>query len=194
MKKILCGLLVCFFSSFTYATVINFDDLSGDPYDSIADGYQGFDWLTLASANKNDYPDTGYAAGTVSGNNAVFNQFADDVSINLATAGSFDFTGAFFTAAWVGDYFHELSFEGWLDGVLLYSSDAVALASDAPTWIQLDWAGIDQLTIYSNLIGWDQWVMDDFTVSINSASVPEPSGLVLLLMGLMGVNLLRRRH
>lgn len=194
MKKIIFGLCLSLLASFSSATVINFDDLSGDIFESITDGYQGFNWWTLASVKAADYPGTGYEAGTVSGTNAVFNQFAGDVTISLATDGTFDFIGAFFTAAWVGDYFHEISFEGWLNGVLVYSlNSAVALASDTPTWVQLDWSGIDQLNIYSNLAGWDQWVMDDFTVNINAASVPESSGLILLLLGLAGLGLIRRR-
>ena len=192
MKKIIAGFCLSFFASFSSATVINFDDLSGDPYESLSDGYQGFNWLTLASINKNDYPDTGYAAGTVSGNNAAFNQYAADVSISLSSVGTVDFIGAFFTAAWIGDYFHEISFEGFLDGVSIYSLDsAIALANDSPLWIQLNWTGIDQLNIYSNLAGWDQWVMDDFTVAINSTSVPEPSAFVLVLMGVLGIGVLR---
>ena len=180
-------------SSFATAAVIDFDDLSGNPTDVIADGYQGFNWTILGSANSGEYPASGFEAGVVSGNNAAFNWYGLDASVTLAGEGSFDFIGAFFTAAWIGDYFHELVFEGLLDGVLVYSSDSsVALASDSPTWIQLDWTGIDQLNIYSNLAGWDQWVMDDFTVNINSASVPESSSLVLLLMGLVGMGLLRR--
>jgi hypothetical protein len=193
MKKIMLGFYLLLCSSLASAAVIGFDDLSGNSA-AIADGYQGFNWTTLGSIASDVYPGSGYEAGVVSGNNTAFNFFAEDVSISLASEGSFDFIGAFFTAAWVGDYYHEISFEGWLDGVLVYSLDsAIALADDTPTWIQLDWAGIDQLNIYSNLAGWDFWAMDDFTININSTSVPESSGVVLMLMGLLGMSLLRRR-
>lgn len=194
MKKIILGIYLLLCTSLASAAVIDFDDLSGDPSNPITDGYQGFNWTTLGSIASSEFPNSGFEAGVVSGSNTAFNFFASDVSIFLASEGSFDFIGAFFTAAWIGDYFHEISFEGWLDGVLVYSLDsAIALANDSPTWIQLDWAGIDQLNIYSNLAGWDHWAMDDFTVTVNAASVPEPSGLVLMLMGLIGVSLLRRR-
>lgn len=194
MKKIMLGFYLLLCTSLASAAVIDFDDLSGNPFDAIADGYQGFNWTTLGSSSNSEFPGSGYEAGVVSGSNAAFNFFASDVSISLASEGSFDFIGAFFTAAWFGGYFHEISFEGWLDGVLVYSLDsAIALANDSPTWIQLDWSGIDQLNIYSNLAGWDHWAMDDFTVTVNAASVPESSGLVLMLMGLIGVSLLRRR-
>ena len=194
MKKIILGCYLLLCTSLASAAVINFDDLSGNPAETITDGYQGFNWTTLGSINSSEYPGSGFEAGVVSGNNSAYNMYGLDANVSLATGGSFDFIGAFFTAAWVGDYYHEISFEGWLDGVLVYSVDsAIALANDSPTWIQLDWRGIDQLTIYSNLAGWDQWVMDDFTVTINAANVPESSGLMLMLMGLIGVSILRRR-
>jgi hypothetical protein len=194
IKQFYCAFLLSVVSSFTQAVVIDFDDLSGDAIEQISAGYQGFNWDVIASVDKSLVPDSGFDAGVVSGSNAAYNLTALDAVISLAGEGSFDFTGAFFTAAWFGDQFHQLSFEGWLDGVLLYSTaDVYALASSEPTWIQLDWAGIDQLTIYSNLAGWDYWVMDDFTATIHSASVPESSALVLMLMGLLGITLLRRR-
>lgn len=195
MKKIMLGFYLLLCTSLASAAVINFDDLSGNSADAIADGYQGFNWSVLGSVNGSEYPATGFEAGVTSGSNAAYNWNGFDVSILLAAEGSFDFIGAFFTAAWYGDYFHEISFEGWLNGVLVYSLDsAIALASNSPTWIQLDWAGIDQLNIYSSLAGLDYWAMDDFTVAINTANVPETSSLVLMLMGLIGVCALRRTH
>lgn len=194
LNKFSCVLLLSFFASFSFAGVINFDDLSGDPTEQIAAGYEGFNWDLIASIEGASVPVSGFEAGVVSGANAAYNMYALDSVISLAGDESFDFTGAFFTVAWYG-IAHELSFEGWLDGVLIYTiDDAFAIASDAPTWIQLNWVGIDQLNIYSNYAGWDHWVMDDFTATINSASVPESSGLILMLMGLIGVSLLRRRH
>lgn len=194
LKFFSCTLLLSLFASFSFAGVIHFDDLSGDPTEQIAAGYQGFNWDLIASNEGSNNPVSGFEAGVVSGANAAYNMYALDSVISLAGDGSFDFMGAFFTAAWYG-IAHELSFEGWLDGALIFTiDDAFAITSDSPTWIQLDWAGIDQLNIYSNYAGWDHWVMDDFTATINSASVPESSGLVLMLMGLIGVSLLRRRH
>lgn len=193
MKKIIVGLCLSFCACFSSATVINFDELSGDPSESIADGYQGFNWGLIGTINKAEFPGSGFESGVVSGNNAAYNQYGVDASIFLNAEGTFDFIGAYFTAAWIGDYFHEITFEGVLDGTVIYSLDSsIALATDVATWVQLDWTGIDQLNIYSNLAGWDQWVMDDFTVNVHSASVPESSALVLMLLGLVGISLVRR--
>lgn len=194
MKKIIVGLCLSLCASFSSAAVISFDDLSGNPADTIGDAYEGFNWGLMASVSNIEFPGSGFEQGVVSGDKAAFNQFGMDASISLAASGTFDFIGAFFTAAWIGDYFHELSFEGYLDGALLYStSSAFAITDTTASWIQLDWAGIDQLNIYSNLAGWDQWVMDDFTVDIHAVSVPESSSLVLLLMGVLSLFFARAR-
>jgi hypothetical protein len=194
MKKIIVGLCLSFFASVSFASVITFDDLSGNPADTITDGYQDFNWGLIGSVSNTEFPGSGFETGVVSGAKAAFNQYGVDASISLALNGTFDFIGAFFTAGWIGDYFHELSFEGYLDGVLLYStSSSFAITDTNASWIQLDWAGIDQLNIYSNLAGWDQWVMDDFTVDIHAVSVPESSSLAMLLLGLVGLVVMRRR-
>ena len=189
-----CALLLSFFASFSFAGVIDFDDLSGDPEVQIADGYQGFNWNVIGSVSSSEYPVSGFESGVTSGNNAAYNFYGAWSSIDLAVAGTFDFIGAFFTAGWVEQ---EISFEGWLDGALVYSTaDSLVISDSSPLWVQLDWAGIDQLFIFTSDadVGIGHWVMDDFTATINSASVPESSGLVLMLMGLIGVSLLRRRH
>jgi hypothetical protein len=194
LKNFSCALLLSLFASFSFAGVINFDELSGDPEVQIADGYQGFNWNIIGSVSKDAQPVSGFEAGVVSNNNAAYNLLGAWSSIDLAVVGTFDFIGAFFTAGWVEQ---EISFEGWLDGALVYSTaDSVVISDSVPQWVQLDWAGIDQLFIFTSYadVGLGHWVMDDFTVTINSASVPESSGLVLMLMGLIGVTLLRRQN
>jgi len=80
--------------------------------------------------------------------------------------------------------------------ILAASFLIVACSKQSPSpAASTDWAGIDQLMIYNSLADWGvSWAMDDFTVDIHpAASVPEASGLVLMLMGLLGVGVLRRR-
>lgn len=192
-KTIIASLVLVFMAQSASAAVIDFDDLGDESFAQISDGYAGFNWNVIGALAGDDYPGTGLDAAVVSGSNLAFNAYGAWSSINLAGAGSFDFIGA-----WFGSYFfeQELAFEGWLDGVLVYATqDSFVITPNGPNWIQLDWAGIDQLLIYNSLADWGvSWGMDDFTVEIHRpASVPEASGLVLLLMGALGVGMLRRR-
>ena len=51
------------------AGLITFDDFSNAAVnDQITNGYQGYNWNNVFIANKNAFPGTGFAAGTVSGN------------------------------------------------------------------------------------------------------------------------------
>lgn len=192
-KTIIASLVLVFMAQSASAAVIDFDDLGDESFAQISDGYAGFNWNVIGALAGSDYPGTGLDAAVVSGSNLAFNAYGAWSSIDLAAAGSFDFIGA-----WFGSYFfeQELAFEGWLDGVLVYATqDSFVITPNGPNWIQLDWAGIDQLLIYNSLADWGvSWGMDDFTVEIHRpASVPEASGLVLLLMGALGVGMLRRR-
>lgn len=192
-KTIITSLLLVLMAQSASAAVIDFDDLGDESFAQISDGYAGFNWNVIGALAGGDSPGTGLDAAVVSGSNIAFNAYGAWSSIDLAGAGTFDFIGA-----WFGSYFfeQELAFEGWLDGVLVYSSqDSFQVSPNGPTWVQLDWAGIDQLFIYNSLADWGvSWGMDDFTVEIHRpAHVPEASALVLLLLGGLGVGLLRRR-
>lgn len=190
---ILVSLMLVWLTQSATAAVIDFDDLGDESLAQISDGYGGFNWNVIGAVVGGEYPGTGLDAAVVSGSNIAVNAYGAWSSIDLAGAGTFDFIGA-----WFGSYFfeQELAFEGWLDGVLIYASaDSFAVSPDAPTWVQLDWAGIDQLFIYNSMADWGvSWGMDDFTVEIHRpASVPEASGLVLVLTGMLAIGLCRRR-
>jgi hypothetical protein len=131
------------------ATVLTFDDLAGDE-SSVPDGYGGFNWnnqSTVGSFNAvhYSYQNTGYGYGTVSGGNVIFNWGGQSpVGITLAKAGTFTYTGAFFTAAWDNE---TVSFAGLLDGVVVDTSRSYTITTSAPQFIELDWTGINGLTI-----------------------------------------------
>jgi hypothetical protein len=167
-------------------TVLNFDDLSGDPAQPIAAGYGGFEWQTLASIRAADWPASGFAHSAVSGANAAYNWDGGAVSIRWTGAGSFNFNGAYFTSAWQEQ---ELVFEGWQGGQLRHATlDSVLIGRDGPLWVHLGWDGIDELRIYNSA---NQWAMDDFSFT---AAVPEPATLWLLLPSGLAVLASRRQR
>jgi hypothetical protein len=177
-----CAAFCAAFASHAGATVLHFDDLSGDESVAIQDGYGGLDWGNVATVSEDAYPGSGYAAGTVSHRNTAYNMNGATVTISKKN-GSFDFAGAFFTSAW---FDQELAFEGSRGGTLLYATAASYVIDTAtPSWIGLGWRGIDTLTIYNS--SGTPWAMDEFTV-------PEPASLALFGAACAGLVLARRRR
>jgi hypothetical protein len=181
MKKTIIGLLALVACTLAHAGVVHFDDLSGDETLPITAGYAGFDWDNMGTIRADAYPGSGFEAGTVSPMNAAFNWYGGTATISTADGNAFAYAGAYFTSAWADQ---EISFEGWRNGLQLFSSAAYTLDTATPRWIQLDWSGIDTLVIYNN--GPTQWAMDEFTV-------PEPGSLALMGVSLAGLMAARRR-
>ena len=173
------------------ATVLTFEDLPNNVVAyQIQDGYSGFNWHSgtqIGSVPSGGGYAGGYYATGTSGNISVFNYFGNShTNIDLAGPNTFTFNGAQFTSAWSVQY---LTFEGYNNGALVYRSDPFKISTTQPQWIELDWAGIDRLTILNTDC---QWVMDNFTYD-QSNSVPEPATFLLLGAGIAGFGILRRR-
>ena len=182
MKKTIVALLAGAARLLANAAVIHFDDLPGDETLPIAAGYAGFDWTNMGTVRVDAYAGSGFEAGTVSGDNVAYNWYGAPATVASSDGSAFAFTGAYFTSAWVEQ---EISFEGWRNGQQLFASGAYTLATTAPGWIRLDWAGIDTLVIYNSSP--TPWAMDEFTV-------PEPGALALVGMSFVGLMAARRRR
>jgi hypothetical protein len=182
MKKTIIGALALLACTLANAGVIHFDDLSGDETQLIDAGYMGFNWDNMGTVRADAYPGSGFEAGAVSPQNTAFNWYGGTATIAKADGNAFEYTGAYFTSAWVDQ---EISFEGWRGGQLRVASGAYTLDTTAPRWIQLDWAGIDTLVVYNS--SQTAWAMDEFTV-------PEPGSLALMGTSLAGLIAARRRR
>lgn len=205
MKRILIFLVTLIFmvsfSGFANANVIDFDDiaLSGEWYLQVPANYEGFNWdsdwyvaqeehYKIAYGNSYDFPSGDYAAM----NN--FNALSVEMSGNV-----FDFTGAYFssfaTAETYGPYGSEsITVMGYLGATLMYTAQMV-LPTDGFEWLQADMSGVDRL-VFTASARELYWLMDDFTYTAAAEQidliVPEPTSLLLLGFGLLGIAVVRR--
>lgn len=212
------ALVFSVFSATAQAVVITFDDLVPDPGPNgpIPDGYNGFDWSTLAPDGSFigfDVIDgaaatallafpgmtSGYENGTVSGPNVAFccDTENDLGTIIRSVSGAFDFNGTYLTAAWRDGL--NVTVSGLLGGAELFSS-TVVVDTTGPTFFNFNYLGIDELR-FTTFGGVDaglrpnpdnpfrfQVAMDNFTFN----EVPEPGILALFAMGLVALGVYRR--
>ena len=181
------------------ATVITFEDVpnadSGTWDNPIPNGYYGFNWTNFYVLHENYHPNSGYDNGSIEpGDWVAYNGGGEEASIECS--GSFNFDGAFFTAAWN----HELNIniKGYRNGNLLYDQTIVVDTSGS-IWFDANFDGIDKL-VFSSFGGTDaglggsgtHFAMDNFTYC--SSCVPLPSTVLLLGSGLVGfVSFSRKR-
>ncbi|MEC5384703.1 PEP-CTERM sorting domain-containing protein [Uliginosibacterium sp. H3] len=94
-----------------------------------------------------------------------------------------------------------LTIRGLNNGVQLFSQ-ALAV-SLSPVLFTANWSGIDQFEILTGndfvqnqtLTGSGQhWALDNLTINEAAASVPEPSTLAIVALGLVGLGLARRKQ
>ena len=195
--------VTAWFSWHANATLITFDDLtdngSGTP---IANGYAGLNWnnfyvLNAVDLNSFSGP-SGYSAGMVSANNVAFNAFGTEAIISDSL---FILNSAYLTGAWNNNL--QVEVKGYNGATLLYDN-TYTLSSTAPTLINFNYVGVDNVMFdsfggtqnpdYSQGHG-TQFAMDNLT--INATPVPEAStmlagALLLLPFGVSTLRLLRK--
>ncbi len=201
MKKLLRFFCVMLFflgiTGMAKAYVVTFEDLNEAPgwvgYATLSD-YEGIDWnndggLVLGQNGDvfgTNYPQSGYGVGLISGVVNVHSP-SSHVYVDWLGEGTYNYNGAWFTSAWSDQ---EIFFAGWANDTQIYTSQHFQITTTQPLWIELNWTGIDRLGIMHT---GSQWVMDDFTFNEPIDPVPEPTTMILLATGLIGLAGFRRK-
>jgi hypothetical protein len=196
MKNLLLGLFCLLNFNLASAQTITFDDLAGD-FNPVPEGYAGLSWnssnLTgVVDVNQFLVPGVDY---TGIRNNALFNAYGyqapNTTIIRTTNGGTFDFLSGFWSAGITGNA--DISFEGYVNSQLAFSSATFSLSGSGVTPVTLNWFGLDSLKILSTS---SIWIADNLEVNVLSSPVPEPEtyGMLIVGLGLMTAVIRRRKN
>lgn len=205
MKKVLLTLLgllaIMMSSSAANAAVLDFDKITTSEYDNIPDGYGGFVWQasgTNSIAMSKSYGYQGLINAVTSGDYAAVTNHSgepgDSFILTTTDSSLFDFNSAQFASLSFDK--NNISIKGYL-GEALLGEDSFDVTNAEPFYYNggTKFFGIDKLVISSTLDTGGDWIqMDDFTYNEKApAPAPEPSSMVLGLMGLGSMLGFRRK-
>lgn len=170
------------------AAQLTFDELplsnDGIP---IPNGYGGLQWSNFYELDAVTYPRaSGYRPGMISQPNVAFNGFGTPASLSSTTP--FNLNSGYFTGAWNDGL--QLEVKGWI-GLTLAYDNTYTLSATAPSLINFNYLGVSSVDFISfggtpypgyGTASGTQFAMDNLAVTI----VPEPSSVVLLILGMLG--------
>ena len=175
LLKISAALAIALAAPFASATVLTFDDLTGQSV--MVNGYGGFDWTGWSHYDWAQSP-----FNPSSGSTRLYN---DNNNASISSASAFTLEGAYFSGQ------AAVSFNMYLGNSLVASSGWLTTTS-TPTFLSSSYNGlIDKIVVNSNQPNF--FTLDDLTVNSVSA-VPEPETYAMLLAGLGVMGAVARRR
>lgn len=195
MKKVLVFLLLGLFVSVSNATVIDFEDAYADlGYQGQPTDYYAADGLTIGGyyfglISGVSQGDTGNfnLEGTNSPASLAVNQIGQQIELNFGSAVNLSLD-----LGVSNGYESNIAVHTYLDNNFLNGSSSNyidILNNGLGTWTTLSWSNIDRITLTATG-GWRAWAIDNIQFD-NVASVPEPTPLAMLALGLVGFGFFR---
>lgn len=171
--------------------------------------FEGYKWSNFNIMDRNECVATvcsapanigsGYFNGNTSGTFNIVNSGGNDAFLSKVSGGTFTFTSAQMTSAWLAD--HQVRVTGWLNGQVVNQMD-VTLQITGAQLVNFNFAGVDKIS-FSSISGKGvlaghytdhQFTLDDVVLN-GVAPVPEPSTYAMMFagLGILGVMVKRRK-
>jgi len=179
-KRLLSLLLGVLLFGSANAMVVKFDDL-GSGNNLVPVSYQGLDWTGFYTLNNN----WGFGDHAVSGSGFVYGACCGSSDTISVATGTFSLLSGYFST--LQNFDAQFNVYGYLDGVETYSKTISTNAT--PSLIDFEFIGVDQVVFQSSYSA--NLALDNLQITAGN-SVPEPTSIALLCLGLVGVGLSRR--
>ena len=204
-QKVITALVVCccvLAASKGFAVTVTFDNLAAVsciPSKTIANGYDGFNWSNFGYNNATVAPCSaeGYGPDLTSGKNVGFNKEGDPASITLGTP--FILQSGVFAAAFNDGL--TVTVKG-IEGGVTVGTESFVLNTTSAAFETFSFGPVTELDFTSsggtenpNLVqfgGGAQFAVDNLVLTPLVTTVPEPSSMVLLSIGMVAADAGRR--